>query len=436
MVEIACDAAELDDFFLKYNEFIEVQNELKKTINDYNVITALLSQNDEVRLHSRFIYSLINPKGKHYNGTLFLEKFLKIIGVESFNFEAAEVKKEYENIDLYITDGCQHIIIENKIHAYDQNHQISNYIKIVKESSYEEAIYDNIIVVYLTLNNRQPSDSSLLEWRISGNYLQHKENEKYKIRYINCTYRIDIINWIDSLLPDNNEVLDNVMQAIKSYKEVVEKITRIKTGSNIMSSSDYLLKYENFDKLLITANLIDTFKSIRGRLLKRFFMNIDKAVEINAFVTKYSNDEIKHFSYEHNDCNKWFVGRPRNYNIGTFFKINNSPIVVGLLAAQEKLYFVVRVIGDNKLVEQSLKDANILNDKYSYWGMKKNNQKEVKLNFYCTPYGSPSNYNIFTNIGKKDTLTLLCKKESCEKISERITEFANSLNAINFPREQ
>ena len=51
------------------------ESELRKLrgVNDYNIFTELLDQNDEVRLHSGFIYSLLNPTGTHYQKSLFLK---------------------------------------------------------------------------------------------------------------------------------------------------------------------------------------------------------------------------------------------------------------------------------------------------------------------------------------------------------------------------
>ena len=430
MEEKALTIDELSVFFLKYQEFIEEQKEHKKIKNDFNVITALLSQSDEVRLHSRFIFSLINPRGKHYKGTLFLKEFLDIIGVVKFNYETAEVKKEFENIDLYITDGCQHIIVENKIHAYDQNHQISRYINTIKESSDDEAIHDSIIVVYLTLDYKKPSASSLNEWRIEDNHLRHNKNIEHKIKYKNITYKTEIINWINGLSKELNEIPANVRYAIESYKEVVERITHLK-GSNVMSVNEYLLLSENFDKLLITANLVNSFKAIRGKILRQFFINIDKAIDCKQFAEKYIEEEIRPFGYDYRDdyCNKWFVGRPRNYNIGTFFKTTNNPVVFGVLASQECLYFVVRAINDNESILNRLKDENIITDKYSNWELKKPNKKtEAKLRFYCLSL----DLNIYAQIHTPSVLKKLCEKTFSEELAIRCLSFASSLNNLHF----
>ncbi|MBX0332941.1 PD-(D/E)XK nuclease family protein [Pontibacter sp. HSC-14F20] len=42
----------------------------------FNIFSVLRSHSDEVRVHSRFIAELLNPKGSHGQGTLFLNLFL------------------------------------------------------------------------------------------------------------------------------------------------------------------------------------------------------------------------------------------------------------------------------------------------------------------------------------------------------------------------
>ena len=44
---------------------------------DFNIFTLILKSGDEVNLHNKFIYELLNPKGSHSQGRLFLDLFLK-----------------------------------------------------------------------------------------------------------------------------------------------------------------------------------------------------------------------------------------------------------------------------------------------------------------------------------------------------------------------
>ncbi|APW65285.1 hypothetical protein LPB137_05195 [Poseidonibacter parvus] len=128
------------DFFEDMKNFKEKQTKQKQRgLNDYNLLTTVLNAHDEVRLHSRVIGSFLDINGLHYQGSLFLEKFLSILDVKDFEFDIDNSKLvlEYNNIDLYLTDGQKHIIIENKVYAYDQENQIKRYIELIKEENGE-----------------------------------------------------------------------------------------------------------------------------------------------------------------------------------------------------------------------------------------------------------------------------------------------------------
>jgi len=191
------------------------ENQRLRGINDYNILTAVLSHTDEVRLHSGFIYSLINPRGSHFQGFLFLEMFLNAIGFgEEFDYDNAFVEKEYNFIDLYITDMKHHIIIENKIYAGDQDGQISNYISTVK--SEKRCTYDKIFVYYLSIDRVKPGDASISGYKIEDNYLIDTNNGDKKIFLKLIHYDKHIVSWLNSML-DEVSNLENLHFSIKQY---------------------------------------------------------------------------------------------------------------------------------------------------------------------------------------------------------------------------
>ena len=108
-------------FFSEVGTYLSKEKERKKIDNDYNPLLVIHSQSDEVKLHSRIIHSLLDTRGSHYQGSLFLEPFLKMLDFKDFalDLHRAFVMREYNHIDLYISDNDKHIIIENKIYAGD-----------------------------------------------------------------------------------------------------------------------------------------------------------------------------------------------------------------------------------------------------------------------------------------------------------------------------
>ena len=256
-----------------YKNLKEEQAKLKSEgINDYNLITSLLKKSDEVRVHSRFLKSMLNPKGLHYRGPDFLELFLNLYIPEGKRPNAAQcsVYAEKDKIDLLIEDGEKYVIIENKIYAADQPFQITRYIDIVLK---KEASPENITVVYLSLNGKDPSSvitsdnpsPSCGGFEIKKNagknhlaWLDDKEmNLKFEklqilkdieIPLINLSYTADISRWIDECLKSllegpANENTDNIVFALNEYKNVL-KMFGPKKGYKKMP--DFLQKIDEF----------------------------------------------------------------------------------------------------------------------------------------------------------------------------------------------
>jgi len=60
------------NYFEKIKQFkIEQDKQKKRGLNNYNILSSVLNISDEVRLHSRMIFSLLNPNGTHYQSSLF-----------------------------------------------------------------------------------------------------------------------------------------------------------------------------------------------------------------------------------------------------------------------------------------------------------------------------------------------------------------------------
>ena len=83
---------------------------------------------------------------------MFLDLFLEKCGLAYFlDTSNTSVFAEYKSIDLYLTDGNNHIIIENKIWAGDQHKQIKRYIETIKKENKDIDLTENLVVIYLSL---------------------------------------------------------------------------------------------------------------------------------------------------------------------------------------------------------------------------------------------------------------------------------------------
>ena len=107
------------------------QEEIKKLKGEnFNVFSILKMESKENGTHSAFLGELLNPKGAHNFGNIFLHLFLQQIGNEELDLNATEVILEYSlgavndtaktggRVDIYIKDATNNTIcIENKIYA-------------------------------------------------------------------------------------------------------------------------------------------------------------------------------------------------------------------------------------------------------------------------------------------------------------------------------
>ena len=213
------DDLDWQNFFQEYQVFSKKRDAQKaRGINDYSLLASLLSVNDEVRLHSRFLYSILNPRGNHYQGALFLELFLKEIDLTCWlNLDCTIIQKEKSGIDLYLTDGTNHLIIENKLDAKDQWQQIEKYVTNVIGNN--SAASSSIAVVYLSKDRSTPSQDSLGKWRLSS-CLKYLENNNETIVYRNMNYSTDILRW---LLSCKKQVINfaNLFYTFDEYEKVV-----------------------------------------------------------------------------------------------------------------------------------------------------------------------------------------------------------------------
>lgn len=209
-----------EQFFSDFGAYLSKEKERKKLNNDYNPLLIIRSQSDEVRLHSRIIHSLLDTRGNHCVGALFLEPFLEMLGFRGFfvDLDKVFVKAEYKHIDLYISDNDKHIIIENKIYADDGNKQIERYINTLDSG----VDCENIAVVYLSVSEKEIAPHSLGQWRIDKEYLICGDK---RITYKNITYENEILSWIESCQSKAKNLM-NLNATLEFYKDCVKKITK------------------------------------------------------------------------------------------------------------------------------------------------------------------------------------------------------------------
>jgi hypothetical protein len=241
------------------SSIIEINKKYEKIFNTtgekFNVFDILDLTTKETS-HSLFIASLLNPKGTHGKGTLFLKYFLDIIKstikTENYFIENAVVKTEIfigninkENdsggrLDIIVTNNKDdHIIIENKINADDEYHQLLRYSK-----------YPNAKLLYLTKDGRKASS---------------KGTGGEDINYTPISYKEHILNWLELCKKESaeNPILH---ETLVQYIILVKKITG--------QGRDKEMQNDDFEIITQNAENMAAFKHLQKIDLLKFKLYI------------------------------------------------------------------------------------------------------------------------------------------------------------------
>lgn len=263
-------------FFAEFEKtYKEYENKVKERrargIHDYNVFDVL--ETKEVK-HSKFIASLLDPKGLHYQGDLFLREFINACGISDFGLDTsnAQVFREYENIDIYITDGNKHIIIENKLWTSDHDEQIARYIQaIVDEQKEQNGIYERILVLYLTPFDDEIKSLGGID-EVGKDYLKLGQNQ---VAFRHISYKNEILNWLNEIKAEIINLTDlNVL--ISQYEKAVKNL--INKGEKMENNLIIEQIKENYK---LCAAIHDNFKSAEIELTNNFFDEVCKGLNDN-----------------------------------------------------------------------------------------------------------------------------------------------------------
>ena len=261
--------------------------------HDYNIFTLFHGFSDEVNLHSNFIASLLDPNGDHYKGDLFLKLFLETCGIDDFSIDTsrATVFKEFKHIDIYISDGKKHIILENKVYAKDQPTQIARYIETIKGEGAKESDRvkdEDICVLYLHPDGKLPDDQSF------GDYHAKLLGENPSIKFKVISYGKEILEWIDRCKNEVSNLTDlNVF--LSQYKDVIEMIyNRYKRIDEMETANLVEIFKENYTAASEIAN---NYQETRKKIIDEFFENVKENLEKDEAIKGTYSIELNSVAY-------------------------------------------------------------------------------------------------------------------------------------------
>ena len=393
------------DFFNKYCIFEkESASQKARGLNDYSLINSLLKVDDEVRLHSRFLYSMLNPKSKHYQGTLFLTLFLESIGYPNWldvEKSSVSIETNLSNtkgvtgfIDIYVTDGIRHIVIENKINARDQKHQLKRYVDQVKVAHNAEP--ENLLFIYLSKSRAKPDDISFGNYQLSRDKAHVVDEEQMGVAcYLSITFNIEIRRWIKRCLEETTN-LTNLNSAFKEYIHIIDKLTK-RYRSNVMGLSDFLTQENDTktksDFIRIASSISLELPGIKAQWYNKALSG--ELVELLCSQNKCTQIDEKMYPKMNGNkltietLQKFFKKEKGGREKYLLFSINSGKYAdkIGLLVLLATKFLYVGVVsllkvGDNEYQSgkniKLLEDLTIDSSSYKQHGFDEHNAKWIK----------------------------------------------------------
>jgi len=191
----------------------------RETGEKYNLFNVAGIAHKEV-IMCRVIADLLDPHGKHCQGSRYLRLFWETISpklqkrldlkIENTKVTAEYVIDENRRIDITLEDGRIFIPIEVKIWAGDQPKQVADYFAFAKTKNHNS----HVPVLYLTVDGHEPSDYS--------------KAGVGKDDYALLSFKDDILAWLEACVRGNTPettvpVRENLRQLIAAIKSLCGK---------------------------------------------------------------------------------------------------------------------------------------------------------------------------------------------------------------------
>lgn len=285
----------------------------------YNLFKVIDMTSNETSVHSAFLADLLNPKGLHHMGDVFLRLFTdEFLNDISFSTETAVVEREKHigpvtattggRLDIIVTDADRKaIIIENKIYASDQENQLIRYHNYAEKNTSEHKLF------YLSLDGTVHDEDKTAK---------HDNKELIEEEhYFTISYESDILKWLEQC---REKVVDKplIREGISHYINLIKHLTN-QTISKEMEKDLKDLILEN-PKYIQNLGIIREAINISVVELQRRFWELlkNKMEEVDCQVIedgtyRYALDE------KEDRINKYYNGNLNNKRYGFEFLVRD-----------------------------------------------------------------------------------------------------------------
>lgn len=263
------------------NQLQQHQKEIEKIKGEtFNIFSILGVETKENKTHSSFLAELLNPKGSHYMGDIFLDAFLKQIKYEDgLNIKTSKIIKEFHvgkknnitggRIDILIQDKSgHHISIENKIHAGDQENQLIRYYNYKKGRN---KLY------YLSLFGKEATEMSTA-FETGDKKIKLEEGKDY----IAISYSKDILEWLNTCFYLSIEA-PQLRDSIKQYILLIKKLT-----NQMIDPKSLDIKKKLFEFSESAEYISKNFQNIKNDIKDRFREDVAKELRSKTDTILYN----------------------------------------------------------------------------------------------------------------------------------------------------
>lgn len=401
---------------------------------NYNLFKVIDMTSNETSVHSAFLADLLNPKGLHHIGDVFLRLFTdEFLNGMSFSTETAIVEREKYigpvtattggRLDIIVTDADRKaIIIENKIYASDQENQLIRYHNYAEKNTSEHKLF------YLSLDGTVHDEDKTAK---------HDNKELIEEEhYFTISYESDILKWLEQC---REKVVNKplIREGISHYINLIKHLTN-QTISKEMEKDLKDLILENPKYIQNLGIIREAINLSVVELQRRFWELLKKKMEeFNNDDNDYSVIEKGEYRYaldeKEDRINKYYKDNLNNKRYGFEFLVNRCgkyEIRYAVRMDEPMVYgFFIRGTEDNKRkISNNQEFDNIINTISESLPI----YKPDKAGYYLGEIDWDSKQTKFINLQFKkldsETLSALAKMdETVSKIAYTIKEDIDTL---------
>lgn len=341
---------------------------------DYSVLETAIKGNEEM-MHSSVIASLLDTRGSRGQKCRFLELFLGCLPERFKSFDPSGARTACERyigqktedsggrVDICIENNSgQMIVIENKIFAGDQEHQVLRYVEFLRGRPLNRDGVE-FPVLYLTPDGHSPSDDST-----QTDKMQCKCGEDY----VCISYRDVIVPWLDKCINEMEEK-PHLKEHLTTYRDIIKKkvlgMDRKKDIINIIESTE-----ENIKAAREISGQLD---EIKIDAVTTFWRTIKKKLEEDGLCPEFCHFDanmklmtvrdievlVRKYVYRPNEDNRYF---------GISVKLHNDSHVC--LLVEENIYFAIT---SKPVDESSLADWEMRSERFAAWKYPNSGKKSL-----------------------------------------------------------